>query len=449
MPSGSGTNHDSAMPSLDLSKLSCVVLDHGPFAEVALRLARDFGTVHYVCPQWEEAFSKIDWAIVGDGIGEINRVDEIWDVIDKVDLAVFPDVHHGGMQLAIEKYVQVPVWGARRADRLELRKLEFKKLQKKLGMNFAPYEVIEGLDALREFCRDPKNKDCWIKGTPQYRGNKETFQVKDYETARQHIAEMEAHFGPLSNLLRFIAERDLPSNLEGGIDTYTVDGQHPVMAVLGYERKDQCYFACVKPYDEIDSRITCVNEFLWPTLKEYRCRQMLSTEVKVMPDDESNLLEPTVRMPSPAGEEQMEIYGNFSEILYRGAQGELVEPDIEWEYACEAMVEHTGDDDHWRGITVPKSVRRWVKLYSPVQWGSGDQLAVAPGCEVIGAVVGVGHTPDEALDHLKENAACLKGEKVVIHIEAIAGVLEEIEEAESKGIDFSDHSIPEPAAVLE
>lgn len=434
-------------PEPDLSKLSCVVVDHGPFTEVALRLARDFGKVYYVCPQWEEAFSKIDFAIVGDGFdGEIERVSEVWDVIEKVDCAVFCDVHHGGAQEIIEKYIQVPVWGSRRSDSLELKKLQFKKLQERLGMNFAPYDVIEGLDELREYCRDPKNADRWIKGTPQFRGNKETFQVKNFEHARQHISDMEVHFNLLSNMLRFIAEKNLKSNIEGGIDTYTVDGMHPLMAVLGFEIKDHCYFATVKPYDEIDERITCVNEFLWPILKEFRCRQMFSTEVKVMKDDESYLLEPTVRFPSPAGEEQMEIYGNFSQIIYAGAKGELKEPEIDYEFACEAMIEHTGDDEHFRGLQVPDSIRKWVKLYSPVLTDNG--IAVAPGSEVIGAVVGVGHSPVEALEHLKSNSEELSGQALVIHVASIAEALEEIEEAESKGIEFSDEELPEPADVL-
>jgi hypothetical protein len=156
---------------IDLSQKSAVLVDHGFFIELALRLARDFGTIYYVDPSWETAQTKVDHAITGDGYaGELIRVKEIWDVIDKVDLAVFPDTGHAGMQLFIEKHVQCPVWGSRRADKLEIEKLAFKKLQEKLGMKFAEYDVIDGLDALREYCQDPKNDDRWIKGTPQFRG---------------------------------------------------------------------------------------------------------------------------------------------------------------------------------------------------------------------------------------------------------------------------------------
>jgi hypothetical protein len=63
--------------------------------------------------------------------------------------------------------------------------------------------------------------------------------------------------------------------------------------------------------------------------------------------------------------------------------------------------------------------------------------------------VGVGNSPKEALEHLKENAAAIEDQPVVIHIPEIAGVLEEIEEFQAKGMFFSDKPLPEPAAVIE
>jgi hypothetical protein len=433
---------------IDLSQKSAVLVDHGFFIELALRLARDFGTIYYVDPSWETAQTKVDHAITGDGYaGELIRVKEIWDVIDKVDLAVFPDTGHAGMQLFIEKHVQCPVWGSRRADKLEIEKLAFKKLQEKLGMKFAEYDVIDGLDALREYCQDPKNDDRWIKGTPQFRGNKETFRHVNYEESRAHLDEMSLDLGVIGKIMRYLAEKNIESDIEGGMDTYTVDGQHPKIAVSGFEKKDMCYFAAVQKYEDIPKEVTCVAEFLWPELEKRRCRQMFSTEVKITETLDSYLLEPTIRFPSPAGEEQMELYGNISEIIYEGAQGRLIEPEITAKYACEAMIEHTGNKDKGRNLIVPDSVRQWIKLYGTTK--IGNRLAIVPGQECIGAVVGVGNSPKEALDHLKDNAAAIEDQPVVIHIPEIAGVLEEIEEFQAKGMFFSDKPLPEPAAVVE
>lgn len=428
----------------DLSSKSCVILDHGYFLELAIVLAREFGKVYYTTP-WQSAQSKVDGAVIGDGYQDegVHRVDEIWDVIDEVDCAIFPDVHHAGMQLHIEK-LGIPTWGARRADELEIKKLMFKKFQEAHDMNFAEYDVIEGMDELRDYCRHSKNNDRWIKMTPQYRGSKETFHHKDYHSSSQTLAEMDLDLGILP--IRFIAEKPIKGKLEGGLDTYTIDGEHPSVAVQGYEKKDLCYFAHVQKWENIPEEIRSVTEPLWTKFKELRARQMFSTEVKITPDGKSYLLEPTTRFPSPAGEEQMEVYKNMPQIIWAGANGRLIEPEIEWEYCCEAMVEHNGNKLHAREVQIPDSVRRWFKLYNTCK--VDNHLWIAPGNECIGAVVGVGNTPEEALEHLKENAKAMDDQPVTIHTKALAEIFEEIEEAESKGIAFSEDQMPSPESVI-
>lgn len=430
----------------DLSKHSALCLDHGYFIELAFRLAREggFGKVYY-CKPWEDALSKIDGAVIGDGFSEIERVSEPWGLIDagKVDCVVFPDVHHAEMQAHIES-LQVPVWGSRAADRLELHKIAFKKLQAKLGMNYPEYDVITGLDDLRQYCRD--FKDRWIKISPQYRGNRETFHHDDYESSRETLDGMGVEFGILQNLIKFVCEHPLDSEIEGGLDTYIIDGKHPAYAVSGFEKKDYSYFASVLKWEDIPEEIRGPTEMLLPTLAECRYRNFHSSEVKIL-DGKPYELEPTCRYPSPAGEEQMELYANLPEIVFEGAQGRLVEPELNGRFACEAMIEHCGDEEHPRSMRVPDEVRQWVKLYNIAQ--VVDRLWIAPGCNIIGAVVGIGDTPQEALDHLKDNASALKKEPVKVHVESLASILEEIEKAESEGLHFSDKPLPQPAEAVE
>lgn len=435
----------------DLSTKTALVVDHGAFIEFAFRLARDFGHVYYYAP-WEEAFSKVDTAVIGDGFRDVGveRVKEPWGVIDKglVDIAVFPDVHHAEMQLHIEK-LGLPVWGARTGDLLELNKLRFKQIQDELGLLHAEYDVLHGLEALREYCRDPKNADRWIKPTPQFRGTRETKHHLTYEASRQWLDALGAELDAIAEAMVFLCEHPIKAPFEGGIDTYTVDGKVPNIAVQGYERKDQCYFAAVQAYDQIPKEITSTLEPLLPILGQRGAKQMLSTEVKITDSEPklSYLLEPTVRQPSPAGEEQFELYNNFSQIVWEGAHGNLVDPVPTAKFACEAMVAHDGDDTVWRSLSVPDSVRRWVKLYNLCK--VGDRLLTAPGCDVIGAVVGIGDTPKEALEHLKENAEALKDQPVTIHVEALAGIISQIEQAEDEGLHFSNEPLPKPAEAIE
>jgi hypothetical protein len=432
-------------PMSDISKVRFLVYDHGFFLELALRLARDAAEVFY-CVPWEDGQSKINKRVIGDGFGEIERVSEPWGLIDagKVDCVVFPDIHHAEMQLHIEK-LGIPVWGSRMGEKLELNKIAFKRIQEELGMNHADYDVINGLEELREHCR--KNEDRWIKITPQFRGNKETFHHSNFDDSREDLDEMAVEFGFLQNLIRFISEKSIKSKLEGGLDTYIVDGQRPDVAVQGYEKKDQGYFAVVQNWGDIPKQITRPTEMLLPLLKRDRYRNFHSNEVKILETEESIILEPTCRMPSPAGEEQMEIYDNVTEIISEGAQGKLVQPIITHKFACEAMMEHNGDDEHMgRTLKIPNSVRRWYKLYNAVNLG--DRIGITPGQTCIGAVVGIGDSPKECLEHLLENVAALKDEPVTVHVESIAAIIQEIEEAEEAGIHFSDKPLPEPADAL-
>lgn len=429
----------------DFSKLSCVVVDHGLFFHVAQFLGRHFGKVYYVTPQWEGIFSKLDDAVVGDGFeGEnIERIEEVWDVIEKVDFAVFPDVHHGGMQKFIEKHVGVPVWGGRKADALELKKLQFKKLLASKGGKLSKYDVLQGLYELRMFCIDPKNADRWIKMSPQYRGNQETFHHVDYDSSVQTLGGMDEHFGILGEQITFLAEHPIKSKFEPGLDTLVVDGQHPELSIFGWEKKDKCYFGRVMPYNEIPKQVTACSEFLWEELKRLGARQMVSTEVKG-----NILLEPTIRFPSPAGEPQLDVYSNMPEVMLEGAKGSLVQPIMEHEYTCEAMIMHDEDKSHWRWLDVPKESRRWVKLYSPIQ--VNGKIGLAPGIECIGAIVGVGDDPEESIEHVKEIAETLEGQPVRVHLESLVDVLEELEAAQEAGMDVvGDEGIPEPAIVVE
>lgn len=425
-------------PNEDLSKRSILLVDHGVFFHVALRLAHDFGTVYYVDTTWESAWSKLDHAIVGDGFGDIVRVGEAWGPIRKglVDMVMFTDIHHSEMQLYLEDQ-GMPVWGARDCDRMEWHKLYFRRLQKELGMDIPEFEEIVGTEALREHCR---THDGWFyKASPQYRGLVETFGNKDYLTSRQTIDGMAYTLGCVQDVVKFIGEAPIESELEGGIDTYCIDGQLPFYAVNGWEKKDEGYFAAVQEYRQIDQRLRNGHEPLLPTLKQKRYRQMLSTEVKITKGG-SILLEPTTRFPSPAGEEQCLLYANFGQIVWWGARGELRHQEPTAKFACEAMVEHNEDEETFRAVNIHPEVRDFVKLYNLTQ--VGDRYATCPGGKVIGAICGIGDTPTEAVQMLKWVEEHMKDEPVTIHRASLCHLVQEIEEAQRKGVYFTDLPMP-------
>lgn len=429
----------------DLSKLSCAVYDHGQYCPFAQRLGRELGTVYYATP-WESAFSRIDNRVVGEGFDEIQRVESLFDVLDKVDFVVFPDVHDAGMQLFLERQ-GMPVWGGRRADNLELKKLWFKRLIQSMDQPVSDFTVLNGMEKLREHLR--KNNDLWIKTSPQFRGMIESFHHDDYESTKQLLAHMELEYGAMGQHTTFMAESPIKSRFEPGIDTYCIDGEHPDSIYTGWEIKDKCFFGEVKDYKDVDPDITKASEFIWPMLGELRCRQFVSTEVMLAEDGKSYFLEPTIRIPSPPGNEVFELYQNLGAIVASGASGILTQPEWNGKYGCEAIIEHKDDGKYPRHIEVPESEKKWVKLSFSAGVGD-DKYWIAPlPHDIIGSVVGIGDSPREALEHLKANAECLESQPVVVHLTDLSKAIEEIESARDDGVKSFNHArLPEPAEVL-
>lgn len=82
-----------------------------------------------------------------------------------------------------------------------------------------------------------------------------------------------------------------------------------------------------------------------------------------------------------------------------------------------------------------------------------DRLCFPPdpmnsGSSDVGWLVGVGDTMEEAIKHLKHNCGLLP-HGVTCDYSALADLLEEVKEAEEKGMEFTDQKVPEPEIVID
>lgn len=429
---------------IDLSsKVACVV-DHGLFVELALRLARDFGKVYYTVPSWERGFPLINDAIIGNGFEDIEWVDEIWDVIDQVDLFVFPDVMHSGLQRHLEAMGK-RVWGSRRGDRLEVRRAYLKKVQEELGMHHPKYEIVRGMDNLRAHLRGVNDK--YIK-LSKYRGMMETFHHVNYTESEPLLDQFTVKFGSVKNEVPFLVEDPVHTDIEVGYDGYCIDGEFPSFGIQGYEIKDKCLIASVQKYDEIPEEITIVNKVLAPKLKEFGYRNFWSTEIRVAQGN-SYLIDPCCRCPSPCTEIQLELWENLSEIIWEGAAGNLVNQLPAAKFGVEAIIDHNGDEHAWRNLQVPPKIRRWVKLYNVCQVDGIYAVPPFPhSCDAIGAIVGIGDTISQAIEELWKHVEAIKDQPVRVHMESLYDGIEEVHKAQKKGLEFTDKPVPEPESVL-
>lgn len=425
------------------SQISALVIDHGMFCSLAVKLAESFKRVLYYSP-WEKGFPVLNDCVIGDGLLNVERVDDIWEHMFETDLVVFPDLQHSGLQLHLES-IGKRVWGSREGDDLELRRMLLKKTQEKLGLEVPDYQSIRGLSKLREHLRN--HDDLFVK-ISQYRGCCETIHHVNYELSQPILDNLAVIFGPLQDEILFVVEDPVATTLEVGFDGWTIDGAWPSMGLQGWEKKDKALIAAVQKFEDLPEQVTVINDALPEVLKKYRYRNFLSTEIRV-DGDRSVMIDITCRAPSPGLELHCELWENLAEIIWHGAAGELIDPVPTAQFGVEAMIDFNGDENRWRILQMPEEAEPWVKLYGCCKYNDAYCIPPFPHShDTIGAVVGIGDTLEEAIEHLKETVELLKDQPVTIHTEAIYDTLKEIHEAEKKGIEFSKDKVPDPAEAL-
>lgn len=429
----------------DWKKATVLCIDNGLFVGVAQTLAKEFGRVYYHTPDWAKGFPSIQDAIIGDGFDEFERINDIWDVMDKVDICVFPDICHSGLQLHLE-FIGKRVWGARKGDGLEIIREKFLRELEAVGLDAPDWRMITGLTKLREYLA--KHNDKFVK-ISRWRQDLETFHHIDYALSQTELDSLAVRFGPLQDDMPFIVVDPIECIAEVGYDGYCIDGKFPKQSAYGIECKDKGYIGTMKKHAELPKSVQEVNAALSKTLKGFNYRQFWSTEIRVT-DDAAYFIDPTCRLGMPSGDAQLALYGNVAEIIWEGASGVLVDPKPSAKFVAQALMSHGGDKKEWRTLHIPDEVYDSVRLMYACK--VGDVYAISPSSkcgDTIGSVIGTGDTIEDAIGNLKENAEALKQQPVTIHVESLVDVLRDIQEGEAEGIEFTKQEVPEPASVIE
>lgn len=424
----------------------CCVIDFGMFMPFAESLANDFKKVYYHTPS-ESGTTDIKNCMFGDGFDNIERLDDFWELryFKEIDLFVFPANGYFGMQ---EYLVSVgkKVWGSHTATRLETMRDEFLKCIKDVGLRIPKYEVVEGLTNLRKLLEKSENKFIKIN---RFRRNMETWKHTNYLESRMRLDSMACIFGPFQDKIKFVVQDEIDTNIEVGYDGFCIQGQWPKNGIIGYESKDKVYLATAQPLAKMPRAIRDVNSAFGEVLKKHNYCNFFSSEIRLKTLSEFYFIDPTCRMPSPAGEEQLDMYVNLGDIVWKGSHGECVEPKMAAKFCGESLIRYKGDSkelDLWKTVVVPEKVRKWTKLYGCAK--CDDLYCFIPDDQpVIGCVVGIGNTIKEVIDSIKNTASQLDC-CVEVEVPPLANVLVEIKEAEKLGIRFTEQEIPKPSVVL-
>lgn len=419
---------------MNLESKTCLVIDNGLFFHFAEVLSRKggFGKVLYYTP-WQKAFPKTNDQLPGTGFDRVERVNERFEHFDEADVLVYPDVGYGGEQ-AYWRAKGKPVWGAGYGEALELDRVSFKKLLKKLSMPVGDYVVVHGVQALREYLKN--HEDVWVKLSAM-RGDAETFNAKNLDLVEPLLKELEVRLGPRARNQEFVVEKKLDAKLEIGFDGYNVKGKFASTGIMGVEVKDAAYLGVVKPYIALPSFIREANTKLSPVFSRYDYRGLFSSEIRVTEDKTAYFIDPCCRAGSPPSEVYVEAYSNWPEIVWGGAHGELVEPKPVAKYLAELMIESSWAESHWQSVEVNSEAKPFVKWKYPcVIDGVTYIIPNDQKVSLIGAVVGIGDTIKDAIKRCLDNRAAIKGYGLHSEDSALEEAVKVIEGAKALGVMF-------------
>jgi predicted RNase H-like HicB family nuclease len=408
-----------------IGDIIAMVIDNGLFMELARCLGKTYKKVYYCCPGWVDGFPKLNMAIIGTGYPEIEVVDNVFgEHFDSVDLFIFPDVYFGELQVYLESQGKL-VFGSRMGEELELDRAAAKESMKEHGLPVANYEVIKGTKALREYLK--KHENVWVK-VSKWRGHMETFQSQNYRLVEPRIDELDWQLGALKNVLEFVVEDDLPDCRETGIDGVCINGDFPKRVTCGVEVKDLGWVGRFSTFKDIPEPITRFEVKMKPVLKAYGYCGLYSSEVRIGKDKKPYWGDTTMRAGSPPNEIYQVGIKNLPEVVYEGAQGNIVEFEEIAPWLAEILVHCPWACKNWQPIDFDKKFEDNIKLRNGVKIDGRNYVVPQVGeLPEIGAAVGWGKTMEAAIKMAKEAAESIEGYYIDIPVESTDKATEEIE----------------------
>ena len=409
---------------MSLSNRSVLIVDGGLNAELAPRLAREFGEVAYWSPS-AIAFPQHPQSIIGAGYEGVLRVplDQLYYAIPHADLIVFPDLYFADLQVYLREQGK-RVWGSGSGEQLELDRIMLRDYIKAAGLPNVSHETAEGIDELEAALK--ADEECFVK-ISKYRGDSETHHHLSWKQSEAWFYDLKSHLGPLAEQTTFILDPPI-DGAELGADLYTVDGQMPKRVMYGPEVKDAGYVGQVVA--ALPPHLEAINTALAPWFKEHQYRNLFSTEARG-----PYFIDLAARFPAPPSASFMENVKNLGEIMWHGAAGEFVEADYEHRFICEIIGKSSWATEHWTAIEFPKKIRPFVKLkHGTCIDGTYYAIPHPSKMEEVISVIGLADTEAEAEKLAMERMEAVHCEGLRFSGDVIESAKKVIEKAEDEGL---------------
>ena len=401
-----------------------LICEGGLFQSWAHRLAREYDRVLLFRP-WTRSFSHPNDFFIGTGYDTFERVENFWDHVDEADTIAFLDIHFADWATHL-RAMGKPVWAPFYGEDLELERVNTKRLLKQIGLPVGPYEVLIGMDDLRQFLTTHDNQ---VVKVSKLRGLTETFTAMDYDMIKPKLDEVEHKLGGAAQIQEFICESKIEAVTETGYDGWCIDGKFPKTGVVGAEIKDCGAASMVASYAALPKEVRETNDKLSPVLAEIGYRGFISSEIRVTRDSYFPI-DFTTRAASPCGENLQELFSDMGRVIEAGAHGYIHEPTPVAKYAVQAVLDSPFASENWLPIYIPEKSRSAFKLYhSCVIEGQEYIVPTGEHMDEIGSVVGTGNTIDEAIKNCTALSKQIQGYQIHINIEALEQAKTELEKA--------------------
>lgn len=431
----------------EVSQLHIRVIDSpgGLFLPVAERFARDAKLVEYWTPAWEQK-PRARTDSIGYQYNGVERIPCPFENKRDVDLWCFPDIDFGGFQMDLIEQ-GFTVWGGRNGDQLENSRGLFLKTLKKVGLSVPKFKAITGISPLIEYLKD--NEDKYIK-VSKHRGDWETMHFRSWKLDKNEVYARAVRLGPLGDLKTFYVFDPIDTIIEDGLDSFCIDGQWPQNCIHAMEKKNEGLLATTALFSEIPEGLRSINEAFSDELRRYGYRGDFSTEVRITEDGEHFFIDPTCRKASPVSQVQTELWENYTEYHWAGANGEIVEPKPTAQFGCQVLLKSTGNPLNWVEFELPEQLQQWVKCSNAMI--VNGKVCIPPMDNDHGADVGwlcaTGDSIRDCVATMKDYIKELP-DGITADPYALADLIKEVEESEKQGLEFTDQPVPEPEIVVQ
>lgn len=422
---------------MNLRECDVLVIDNALFPAIAEVLGRSFRKAYYYS-EYVGAFPRDAETAVGEGLENVTRVYDLWKCIGDLDkehsLIVFPDVFYGGM-CEFLRDLGYRCWGAGRDEKLELDRRWCKEQMAEHKIPVGDYWNVQGTEGLKALLK--RKPGLYSKGRyARVRHDTESKGVKSFDLCEGWFDKLEQKLGRRKAQTEFVVEAPLNPAVEIGSNRYCIGGRFPEKSDVALEVKGDALISHVVDSEDFPTQLSAVDDIL--VEQGYlgdQYRQFFTVETRV---DEAGIgfpIDPCCRFGRPMVGTVLYNILNLAEVMWEGADGNLVEPKYRDEYVVELMIECPSVETQGAVLEFPDSIARFVFL-SDVCVSKGKRTVLPADISNVGSVVAGGDTLDEAIALVKKRAKLIEGDNLVMHTESLDTAVEQIGLCAKHGVRF-------------